>query len=168
MAHQITHELDGSKVYGNISRVLMEQGKKEESDEVMNECLKKLASDIKNNGTKSAAYSNMLEGVIGTGRKEKSQKTIKKSLKVASQITDDHQKSDSYHKILKILIDQGNTGESLKVASEITDSFDKSRTFLGLTRGVNWTGKKDESLKVASEITDLGIDAWHTVKYQIY
>ncbi len=160
MASEIASDHRKSNAYIKISKILMEQGKKDES--------LKVASEITDNEGKSESYLEISKVLLEQGKKEESLEVIKESLKVASQIRYAFDKSRTYLEISKILMEQGKKAESLevikeslKVASEITSNYDKSWAYIDITSLlIDKLNKREfqelivKFLKVVSKITD--------------
>ena len=77
---------------------------------------------------------------------------------MASEITDNYDKSIAYIEISKVLLDQGRKDESqkvmeecLKLTNEITKETDKYSVYIEVSKVLMEQGKKDESLKAITD-----------------
>lgn len=150
LASQIPDVRTRSEAYREISKALINQGDMEES--------LKAASEITRGFTKSLAYCEISKVLFEQGEKEKSKEVINKSLKVASNLTDNT--NTIFREISRVLMEQGNMEKSLKVASAIGHGYLKSLTYSKISKILMDQGKKEEShkvikesLKVASDLT---------------
>ncbi len=121
------------RAYAEISKLLMEQGKKEESLKVI--------SDITNEWERYRAYEEISKILMKQGKKEE-------SLKVVSEITNDYAKSSAFAEISKLLMEQGKKEESFKVASIITDELEKSFIYAKISKMLMEQGYIEESKTV--------------------
>ena len=162
MASEITDALDKSRTYLEISKILMDQGKNEESREAIKESLK-VASEITDALDKSRTYLEISKILMDQGKNEESREAIKESLKVASEITDNYVKSMAYIDITSLLIDKLNKREFqelivefLKVVSKIPDNqnpfCNSDDAYYAMSRELIDKGKKEESLRLAANI----------------
>ena len=121
LASEITDDIKKSITYGEISKVLIAQGKMKESQEAMKESLK-VASEITDTEDKSSAYRGISKVLMAQGK-------MKESLKVASEITHTGAKSRAYRGISKVLMAQGKMKEAIQIAKKIKNGYTRLDTF---------------------------------------
>ncbi len=126
--------------------------------DVNNDILKNLASEMTDSiddmlevedmfWDLNKAYREISKAFINQGN-------IEESLKVASDISDNYDKSLAYSDISRILMEQGKKEESLKVISWISNAMEKSNAYKEISKVLMEQGKNEESFKVISWITD--------------
>ncbi|MAW84258.1 MAG: hypothetical protein CL832_07645 [Crocinitomicaceae bacterium] len=136
--------------YIEISKTLMEQGKKKESLE--------LASEINYDFYKFLAFKNISVVLIQQGKNDEFLSAIIEASRIATEISDDSWKFRAYSQLSIILMEHGKITESIKVTSEITNAYSKSMTYLELSKILKKQGKKQESQKAMKESLELALD----------
>jgi len=146
----IEDDNDKSIAYGEISKMLMEQGKMKES--------LSLAAEIPDCGKKLKLYAVFPKIFLAKGDKEGAKSAIKESIRLASEMLDINDKSLFYKEISKILMEQEDKEgaksylkASLRVSSLIFNNF---LNYEGISKTLMHYGKKEESLRVVKEIQD--------------
>ena len=151
MVSEITNDYAKSSAFAEISKLLMEQGKKEESF--------KVASIITDELEKSFIYAKISKMLMEQGYIEESKTVMQKSLTLASMVNDEYDKPLAYLNISKILMDLGKNNESreamkesLSVASEISNDWNKYQIHSSIAESLIEMGDREGSILIASKI----------------